>query len=437
MTNSETFVEAPTSVPRRTKRITAGIGGGVAVEWYDWNIYGLMAVFLAPHFFPSDNRVTSLLYSLAVFGVGFFVRPLGAAILGPVADRFSHKRVMVLSISAMAVGSGVIAVMPTYDTIGWWAGAILLTVRIIQGMATGAEAGVANAIAVEVAEPGREGRYVAFVGGTCIQMGLVGSAGVAFATSAAMPAGAMGEWGWRLPFALGFFVGLVVLFLRRTLPETLIEKAMARKDDQIHESTPSLWRALWDARLALLAIVLVVGGFQIANYAFLVGLPNMANSTFSENSTVVFAITAGMGIIWLLLAPLVGAWADRIGGSKAFMITRLLLIPTFFVTLFYSEPGLVKFALVMLVGGLVVGVNMSLLNFVATSLMPRSIRVTGVGVGYAVGVSLFGGTASYLIIWLREADLFWVFPTYGAFVCTLSVIVYHSARRRGHVRIGK
>jgi MHS family alpha-ketoglutarate permease-like MFS transporter len=420
-----------------TRKMTAGLGGGVLLEWYDWGVYGFMAAFLGPHFFPSGDPVASTLTALAVFGAGFFARPLGAAILGPVADRFSHKKIMMLSVSAMAIGSLIIAALPTYNQIGIIAGIALLVIRLTQGLATGAEAGVANAIAIELAPPGQQGRYLGLISGSFIQAGIFGSSLISFFVSAAMPSAAMAEWGWRIPFLIGGLMGIFVIVLRRELPETLVEKALhhASEHDQIHATTGNVWKGLWKARLALLSVVLVIGAVQIANYAWTTALPNLANSVHKENSTAVFGIITAMGVLWIIMGPFVGRFADHIKPSRAFIITRLLLIPALFTILLYTEPGIGVFALVVFLGGTVVGINMSLYNYIAVTLMPRNIRTTGVAVGYALGVSIFGGTSSYLLVWLQQQDRLWMFSVYGGVVCLLSVLVYWAAKKRGHVYV--
>ncbi|MGY3610409.1 MULTISPECIES: MFS transporter [unclassified Bradyrhizobium] len=421
-----------------SKTMTAGLGGGVALEWYDWNVYGVMAAFLSPHFFPSSDPTTSLLAALAVYGAGFFARPLGAALLGPVADRISHKRVMMISVTAMAFCSLLISVLPTYKDIGVTAAVVLLLIRLIQGLATGAEAGVANAIAIELAPPGKEGRYLGLIGGTFIQLGNLGSSMVAFLVSASVAPEAMREWAWRLPFAVGGLLGLLIIYLRRTLPETLINRAMHRQDElsRIQETTGGVWKTLWSVRLSLLAVILVIGSVQIANYAWNTGLPNMANTVFNENSTWVYGIMTVMGVTWMLAAPHVGAFADKARPSRAFTLLRLLLIPCFFLTLVYSEKSISTFFLVTVFGGAIVGFNMALYNFIATTLMPRAVRTTGVALGYALGVSLFGGTSPYLLVWLQREHMAWMFPIYGSFIALLSVVVYHIAKERGRVYIG-
>jgi len=437
---AQPIIDVPLAEPKPAslKKMTAGLGGGVALEWYDWNVYGIMAAFLSPHFFPSTDPTTSLLAALAVFGAGFVARPVGAAILGPVADRISHKKVMMISVIVMAASSLVISVLPAYKDWGVGAAVALLVIRLLQGLATGAEAGVANAIAIELAPPGKEGRYLGLIGGTFIQLGTFSASMVAFAVSGFMGADAMREWAWRIPFAVGGALGLLIVYLRSTLPETLIERAVHRQSDltRIQETTGDVWKKLWSVRLSLLAVILVIGSVQIANYAWNGGLPNMANGVFKENSTWVFGITSLMILIWIVTSPFIGGFADKIRPSRAFTLMRLLLVPCFFLTLLYSEKNISTFFFVMVFGGAIVGFNMALYNFIATTLMPRAVRTTGVAIGYALGVTIFGGTSPYLLVYLKQAQMPWLFPVYGAAVALLSVLVYHIAKKRGHVYIG-
>ncbi|WP_429298317.1 MFS transporter [Paraburkholderia sp. GAS199] len=429
--------ETPSPGARRSSKVTLSLIGGVALEGYDWSIYGIMASFLSPNFFPSHDPVVSLLAAFGVFGAGFFARPIGAALLGPIADRISHRTVMLMSVSAMAICSMIIALMPAYASIGVWAGVVLLLLRLIQGVATGVEAGVADAIAIELATPGRQGRFMGLIGGTAIQIGGVGSTLIALVVSLLVSKPDMLAWGWRIPFAVGGVLGLAIIYLRTNLPETLIARTTrARSSGEgacIHPTTRGIWKQLWDVRLALLAVIMVIGSIQIANYTWVSGLPGMANSVFEEDSSLVFGIATSMGLIWMLCGPIVGALADRIGVSRTFVITRLMLAPAFFLIWFYNSPDIGRFALVMILGGTIVGINFSLYNYIAVTLMPRSIRTTGVGLGYALGVSIFGGTSPYLLLWLRHVGAERLFAIYGATVALLSIVVYLAAKRRGHL----
>lgn len=421
-----------------TSSMTLGLGGGVALEFYDWQLYGFMAAFLSPHFFPATDPVVSLLAGLAVFGAGFAARPIGAALLGPIADRISHKAVMMIAVSAMALSSLIIAVLPGYKDLGITATIVLVTMRLVQGLAVGAEAGVANAIAIELAPAGQEGRYLGLINGTFIMVGSIGASLVAFLVSGTVSPEVMRDWAWRIPFGVGGVLGLLVIYLRQTLPETLIARAMHRvdEDSRIQETTGGVWKALWKARLSLFAAILVVGGVQIANYTYNFGLPNIANGVFKENSTYVYGVVTAMGAIWMVFSPAIGAFADQVKPSRAFVMMRLLLIPSFFLSLLYAEKNVLTFSIVMLVGGTLVGCNMALYNFIATTLMPRNVRTTGVALGYAIGATIFGGTTPFLLLWLQRSNLSWVFPFYGTAIALLSIVVYLIAKKRGGVYVG-
>jgi MFS family permease len=439
-------VEAPVSVPPPppaavrteqqppavTRRALIGLGLGNTLEWYDWMVFGLLAALIGPHFFPSDDAVSSTLSTLAVFAVGFVVRPLGGVLLGTIADRFGRRRIMLFSVGAMAVTTLVIAVMPTYSTLGVWAGLILLLCRLVQGASTGIEAPLSTSYAVELSPEGREGRAAGLMS-FFVNLGILLASLVSFLTSLTIGADAMLDWGWRVPFAFGALLGVVVFWLRRALPESLTEEE--RETNRTDGNT--VWGGIGKHWLGILAIIFVVGAAQAYNYAWNVGLPSLARGTFAENPTWVFAITTALAVVLLIGSPLTGALADRKTLSKTFLVTRVLAIPSVFLLLAYNKPGIWGFAAVLLGGSIVLVLNMTLYNVVATSLMPKYCRATGVALGYGVAVALFGGTASYLLVWLQNAGLDWVFPVYVAVLSLLSVGTYQVARKRSGIFCGK
>jgi MFS transporter, MHS family, alpha-ketoglutarate permease len=417
------------SSPQKSTRRYLSLGGGMALEAYDWGIYALMAAFLAPHFFPSDDRLTSTLSALAVFAVGFVIRPISAAIFGPVADRIGHKKVLLVSISVMAVCTLLLGLMPTYDQIGPWAGIFVLLIRLIQGFSYGVELPATSAAALELAPPGRQGFFSTIIGGTFNQAGNLLASLVALIVSTVVGADGMADWGWRVPFILGGIAGVVVLFMRRNMPETGAAVATNHKV----EKTSMVWAELWKHRLGLLAIIFVVGGTQIANYTWTAGLPNLAISGFKEDPSHVFAITTGLSVLMVACGPVSGWLADKYGSPIVFKTLRTLLIPAYFLILLYNNPGIGMLAAVAIGGGVIVSLNQVLFNYVTATLMPAQCRTTGVAIGYGIGVALFGGTASYLLLWFRQQDALWMFVVYGAVICLLSVIIYAWAHRRGHV----
>jgi MHS family alpha-ketoglutarate permease-like MFS transporter len=418
--------------PITTRRALLGLGLGNTLEWYDWMIFGLLAALIGPQFFPSTDPVAATLSALAVFAVGFAVRPLGGVLLGTVADRIGRRRVMLFSVGSMAVTTLVIALLPTYSSIGVWAGVILLVCRLVQGASTGIEAPLSTSYAVELSPEGRSGRAAGLMS-FYVNLGILLASLVSFLSSLAIGADAMLDWGWRIPFIFGAALGLVVFWLRRALPESLTEEDKS----EAAAAGNTIWGGIGKHWLGLLAIIFVVGAAQAFNYAWNVGLPSLARGSFGENPTKVFAVTTGLALVLLIGSPITGRLADKYSLSKTFVITRLLAIPTIFLMLVYTKPGLLGFAAVLLGGSVVLVLNMTLYNLVATSLMPKYCRATGVALGYGIAVAVFGGTASYLIVWLQSAGLDWVFPVYVAVLSAISVVLYLAARRSSGSFVGK
>jgi MHS family alpha-ketoglutarate permease-like MFS transporter len=189
--------------------------------------------------------------------------------------------------------------------------------------------------------------------------------------------------------------------------------------------------------LSILAIIFVVGAVQAYNYAWNVGLPSAARGNFKEDPTSVFALTTILGVILVIGSYVIGKLADGRSLSRWFIITRLLAIPSVFLMLLYVSPGLGGFAAVLLGGSIVLVLNMTLYNVISTSLMPKTSRGTGVALGYGIGVAVFGGTASYLLVWLQSIGADWVFPVYVAVLSLLSIVFYLLARRYNGIFVGK
>ncbi|WP_419999605.1 MFS transporter [Streptomyces boninensis] len=427
--------------PIAHRKALLALGGGNAVEWFDWMVYGLLASYLGPQFFPTDSSVSSTLDALAVFAVGFAARPIGALVFGTLADLIGRRRIMLLSIGCMVLSTAVIAVLPTHETIGAWAGVILVLARILQGLSTGIEAPLNSTYVVELAPEGQTARYGGIIS-IYVQAGIIAASLVAFLSSAALGDDAMESWGWRIPFVVGAVGGLVFLWLRRNLPETLEDEPTGKdqptpgKPAASKERTSQVWAEVGRNKLALVAIIFVVAGAQVLNYTWATGLPNLARTSYDENPTAVFAVSTISGLCIAVLYPLVGRIADRRRISRTFLAARLAVVPLVFIVLLYQAPGMTMFTVVMLLGAPLLAFTMGLYNTVSATLMPMSCRVTGVGLGYAVGVAGFGGTAPYLLLWLKDHGASWAFPVYVALLCLLSVLLYTLAFRRGAVRVG-
>lgn len=420
---------APTS--RTNRRALIGLGLGQTLEFYDWTIFGLLASYIGPQFFAPGDPVAATLSALAVFAVGFAARPIGGILLGSAADRIGRRAIMMVAITLMAVTTLIIAVTPTYAQIGVWAAVVLVVCRLLQGVSAGIEAPLGTIYAVELSPQGREGRAAGLMA-SYVYVGTLLASFVSFLAIAVLGAAVMNDWGWRIPFVVGGLLGLVVLYIRRTLPESLTEAdrgaAAARQQ--------TAWAGVRRHWVGVLAVIFVVGAAQAFYYAWAVGLPNLAR-TFGEDPTTIFLIASVSGLMLALGCLPVGRLIDRFRLSRVGTASRLLIVPTAFLMLFYSAPGVVGFALVMLGGSVVLLINMATYNVTATSLMPKYCRGTGVSLGYSVAAALFGGTASYVLVWTQSKQILWFFPTYLAVLAVLSVIAYALARRRSGTFAGE
>lgn len=416
------------------RRNLRALSWGHALEWYDWAIFGLLSVYLGAAFFPSGDPLASTLNALAVFAVGFVARPLGGVVFGFVADRFGRRKIMIWAIAAVAIGSFVIGVLPDYGTIGIAAPIIVVTARLLQGLSAGVEAPLGTAYALELV-PNRPG-YVAGFFAFFNNLGNLLAPLSIFCISSLLGPDVLAEWGWRIPFVIGGVFGLLVLWLRRTLPETMDTEAV-HSVGAVATPKSSVWRDVRKYWLSVLAAIFIVGAIQAYNYTWIAGLPNLANGTFGEDPTAVFAITTGMGIFLTLGALGLSRILDRFPMSRWFVIARVLAIPTIFLALLYSQPGVGTLAGVMFGGAIVLLLNMTIFVVVSNSLLPQHIRGTALGLGYGLGVAIFGGTASYLLLWLQSLGLLWVFPIYIATLCAISVVLYILAKRRNGLFVGK
>jgi MHS family alpha-ketoglutarate permease-like MFS transporter len=416
------------------RRNLRALSWGHALEWYDWAIFGLLSVYLGAAFFPSDSPLASTLNALAVFAVGFVARPLGGVVFGFVADRFGRRKIMIGAVGAVALGSFIIGVLPDFQTIGLAAPIIVVLARLLQGLSAGVEAPLGTAYALELV-PNRPG-YVAGFFAFFNNLGNLLAPLSIFFISLILGPTALAAFGWRIPFLIGGVFGLLVLWLRRTLPETL-DTAAIRTVGAIPTKDNSVWRDVRKYWLSVLAAVFIVGAIQAYNYTWIAGLPNLANGTFGEDPTAVFAITTGMGIFLTLGALVLSRVLDRFPMSRWFVVARLLAVPTIFLALLYSQPGIGTLAGVMFGGAIVLLLNMTIFVVVANSLLPQHIRGTALGLGYGLGVAIFGGTASYLLLWLQSQGMLWVFPIYIASLCAISVVLYIVAKRRNGLFVGK
>lgn len=360
---------------------------GNTIEVFDFIAYGTYAVMIGRAFFPVHDAFLSLLLSVSTFGVGFITRPLGALLIGAYSDRHGNRSGMMLSLALMGLGSLMIALLPSYGTIGTAAPLLLVAARLIQGIAWGGEAGPATIYLLDAAGPGREGRLVAWQGvSQAAAVLLSGLVGVLIAGG--LGGAALSDWGWRIPFLLGVSVVPVGLWLRRGLPE-VPRRAPATA---ARRALPPL------ARVLLCGFVLMAGG-TVTQY-FLNFATSYALTVLHLPIRNALLVSVAIGISAVLAALAGGILCDRIGSRRVTIWPRLLLGLLIVPGLWLATGSGSTLAFVLLciaVAAMQTAAFVGSLVLMIGSLPPL-LRTTRFGMVYAVAIAIFGGTAQIVFV---------------------------------------
>ena len=391
-----TTLAPPVEQQKRTKTIV-GTGVGNALEWFDWNIYAIFATFFAAQFFSGENRVSALLATLAVFAVGFVARPFGGFLFGWISDRRGRRAAMTLSVALAAGGSFAIGLSPTYESIGIGASLILLTARLVQGLAHGGELPSAQTYLSEVAPRQKRGLWASliYVSGT---MGVIVGTGMAAILTAVLDGQQMAAWGWRIPFVLGGFFGLYALVMRRRLDET---EAFEREvGHQPAAPAESMWTAIVRHRTQALQVIGMTVGVTIVYYAWAISAPQYAIS--SRGIDPGSALWAGVvaSLVFIAALPVWGAVSDRVGRRPVLLGCVLGLAASVFPLNALVGDSAVRLGVAMSLALVLIAGPAAIVPAVYAELFPTRIRTVGVGVPYSIAVATFGGTAPYLQTWL-------------------------------------
>lgn len=377
-------------------RVGAAILGN-ALEFYDFTVYAAFATWLAKAFFPTDNPNTSLLLAVATFGVGFVARPLGGVLIGAYADRFGRRPAMTLTIWMMALGSGMIGLLPTYDQIGTLAPVLLVLARLLQGFSAGGEMGPATTYLLESAPAHRKGFFGSWQLASQ-NMGSLFSGLVGLLLALLITPGATDSWGWRVPFLLGILIAPVGYFIRRNLDETLdTEEAHDSIGGVLSDILANHWPKV------LLCILLISGG-TITQYFFLY-TTTYAINTLHYSQSWSMATNFATFISGTIFALVGGALADRYGLKTVAIVPRiivtLLLYPALLLVVSSGSPLVLVITSATLIAfhAMASGAGIILIPMI----FPAIVRTAGLSIAYALGVTIFGGTAQLVFTWIIGA----------------------------------
>jgi MFS transporter, MHS family, alpha-ketoglutarate permease len=416
-------------VRRRIKAIFIGSVGNL-VEWYDFYAYAAFALYFAGSFFPGSDPVVQQLNAALLFALGFIVRPIGGWLFGHLADQYGRRSSLMLSVLLMCFGSLMIAVTPTYASIGIAAPVLLGLARTVQGLSLGGEYGASATYLSEVADAKHRGfyssfQYVTLIGGQLCAILVLLLLQQVFLTPEQLRA-----WGWRIPFVIGALLAITALAMRRNLHET--EDFIAAKKNATRRT--SSMRALAKyPREVLLVVGLTMGG-TTAFYTYTTYMQKFLRLSVGLNDIQTTMVTAGSLLFALCLQPTYGALSDKIG-RKVLLIWFGVMGTIFTIPLLdaleATRDGFTAFLLIA-AGWTIVAGYTSINAVVKAELFPTSVRATGVGLPYAVTVSIFGGTAESVALWFQSIGHQRWFYYYLTIVIATSLVVYVSMRDTKH-----
>ena len=385
------------AIDGRRRAILAAVAGNL-IEWYDFTVYGFMAVILGRHFFPSDRPGISLLTTFAVFGIGFVVRPIGGVVIGRLGDRLGRRFTLIFVMGLMTFGTMLTGVLPDYQTIGLAAPLLVLLARLCQGFAAGGEWGNSAAFVVEWAPEGRRGFYGSFQSCSTTVGTLTGSAVVATLTSV-LGSAVMDSWGWRIPFLIAGVLGIIIAVMRRSMADPPVFEAAAAGRKPAEEPVEM------SNGMRTLRAIGVILPFTVGTYIFLNYMPTFVITQAKFPAAQALWSNTLSAIVSASMIPVFGAMSDRFGRKP-----QLLLACALFMLLPYPLFRLLlsgaNFGLVVLVQ-IAFNLSLALVGSVAAStlseLFPTRIRTTWMTAVYAITVSVFGGFAPFIATYLIGA----------------------------------
>jgi MHS family alpha-ketoglutarate permease-like MFS transporter len=403
----------------RLKNILGGSAGNL-VEWYDWYAYSVLTIYFAPVFFPKEDATAQLLSAAAIFAVGFFMRPVGAWLMGIYSDRHGRKAGLTLSVGLMAGGSLMIAFAPTYASAGAIAPLVLVGARMLQGLSVGGEYGASATYLSEMAARKRRAfwasfQYITLIGGQLLALAVV------VVLQSAMPDDEVQRWGWRVAFGIGAVLALGVYILRSRLAET--DSFIRQGANRARSSLIDLWR---DHPREFLLVAAISGGGSAAFYAYTTYMQKfLVNTSGFSRPTATMIMTVAL-VVFMLIQPVWGIAADRFGRKPMLYVFgfggMIVSVPVYSAISVATAP-LTALALVLL-PLVLLGSYTSISGLIKAELFPAHIRTLGVALPYAVGNTLLGGTAEYVALWFKQAGLESGFYWYLSAVIGLAAIAF-------------
>lgn len=389
-----TVAEVSTKARRKA---FVGATVGHLIEWYDYGIYGFLAVYIGANFFISDDPLVGILSAFAVFALSFFIRPLGGLYFGPLADRIGRRATLLIVLTLMCGATMAIGLLPTAHAIGLAAPALLVLLRLVQGFSAGGEISTITAFIAEYAKKGSRGYATSFLMATAATGLLIGAV-VGNGLSWMLGSETMTEWGWRIPFLLAGPLGVIAIYIRLKLEDSPEFKTLQKENRLSKAPLREVIRYPRQLLLVGASITLLASSF----YLVLTYMSTYLNTILGMDWGTTFFYVLIAGGIGVVLMPVSGRITDKIGSRRGFLLVTAVYTAAAALWFFYAAPqsttlGLLPPLIAVAIGfGLYCGTPYAVMS----ELLPTRIRSTGIALGYNIPVAVFGGSAPFIASWL-------------------------------------
>ncbi|MYZ45770.1 MFS transporter [Schauerella aestuarii] len=424
------------AVPKRN--ILAAVIGN-ALEWYDFLVFAFMTPIVAKLFFPSNpadpsDNINQILLTTAVFGVGFFMRPVGGIILGLYGDRKGRKAAMVMVTGLMAVAIALITLAPTYAAVGLLAPMFIVMARLLQGFAAGGEFGTSTALLIELAPAGKRGFYGSWQMTGQMTALLLGAAIGTLITDIFTQQQLM-DWAWRLPFAFGLLIVPVAIYIRRNVEEPEAFKQLKAAQAAGTVKQIGVLEMLRTYRRETLVGMGLVVTCTVSIYITFTYLVTFSTVTLKLPLHDTFLVQMAGAALMVVLMPFIGAWSDRIG-RRPLLIGSLLGYMVVLLPLYAwltNEPSISKLLIVQVIISVFVAAFFGVFSTVMAEMFPANVRSVGMSMAYNVAVMIFGGFAQFIVTWLIRTTGSPMSPAYYVmFGVALGLVAAFFVRERAH-----
>lgn len=407
------------STQQRIKSIFRGAIGNL-IEWYDWYVYAAFSIYFAKSFFPQGNLTAQLLNTSAIFAVGFFMRPLGGWLMGNYADMYGRRKALIVSVCLMSIGSLIIALTPTYQKIGIMAPIMLTFARLLQGISVGGEYASSATYLSEMATDGNRGFYSSFQYVTLIAGQLFALLVLLCLQQFFLSAEQLQNWGWRIPFFIGAVLALFALYLRLGMQESQSFNASTKK-----KSASGIKILLTYPKELLTVVGLTLGG-TIGFYTYSTYMQKFLVNSVGMSSKTSTLVTAATLFVFMIIQPIVGMISDKIGRRPLLIFFGLFgsLCTVPILTCLHGVTHALDAFLLIMIALVIVSGYTAINAVVKAELFPVEIRALGVGLPYALTVSLFGGTAEYIALWFKNSGHEQGFYWYVTACIMISLMIY-------------